>query len=337
MNNKNWLFLFVLILCIISLLLGIFTPLKNNYDEKISAKNKTKKSINNILSANNNKVAVISLNGVISSTSDMNFLSEENSSIRALSLLSEVENDNNVKGVILEINSPGGTVAMSQRLYNAVIKLRNKKPIIAVMDDVSASGGYYVASACDRIFAYPGTMTGSIGVIMSTMDLHKLLSEKLSINENVIKSGAYKDIGSSTRAMTDEERFLLQDMVNDSFSQFKEAITQGRINRKDEYQQPITELTSEILDRYADGRVFTGRQALELGFIDSTDGMDGAKDMMQKILNKSGSISGEVNFVDYSKNGIFFSIFPSSNKQNSFSGIFPESIKYGKKPLYLWE
>ena len=333
MDNKNILFIIVFIVCVISLILGILTPLQNKYKEVNAEKNQS--GFNKIISVNTNKIAVIQLSGVINSTSEANFLTEENSSMKALSLLSEVEQDNNVKGVILEINSPGGTVAMSQRLYNAVMKLRQKKPVIAVMDDVAASGGYYVASACDRIFAYPGTMTGSIGVIMSAMDFHKLLCEKLAINQNVIKSGKFKDIGSSSRAMTNEERQLLQDIVMDSYAQFKTAIIDGRVKRCDKYDLPKVELNENILNHYADGRVFTGRQALKLGFVDSTDGMDGAKDMVKKIAKTNGI--SDVNFVEYSKNSLFFDIFSVNKQQNSMMNFIPESMKYGRKPLYLWE
>lgn len=333
MNNKNILFIIVFIMCAVSLILGVLTPIKTKYKEVSAEKNPS--GINKIISANNNKIAIIQLSGVINSTSETNFLTEENSSMKALSLLSEVEQDNNVKGVILEINSPGGTVGMSQRLYNAVMKLRQKKPVIAVMDDVAASGGYYVASACDRIFAYPGTMTGSIGVIMSAMDFHKLLSEKLAINENVIKSGKFKDMGSSSRAMTDEERQLLQDIVMDSYAQFKSAIVDGRVNRSDKYQAPMVELKKDVLNKFADGRIFTGKQALKLGFVDSTDGMDGAKDMIKKIAKTKGI--SDVNFVEYSKNSLFYDIFSVNKQQNSFMNFVPESVKYGRKPLYLWE
>ena len=198
MNNKNKLFTVVLILCVISLLLGILSPV----NKKIQSK-KNSVSIKEIV-AQNNKIAVIKLDGVISSESAKTvFGEEENSSLAALSALNSAEDDKNVKGVILRINSPGGTVGMSQRLYSAVINLRKKKPVIAVMDDIATSGGYYVASAADRIVALPGTMTGSIGVIMSTIDAHELLSDKLGIRDNVIKSGEFKDIGSSTRPMTD--------------------------------------------------------------------------------------------------------------------------------------
>ncbi len=332
MNNKNKLFTVVLILCVISLLLGILSPV----NKKIQSK-KNSVSIKEIV-AQNNKIAVIKLDGVISSESAKTvFGEEENSSLAALSALNSAEDDKNVKGVILRINSPGGTVGMSQRLYSAVINLRKKKPVIAVMDDIATSGGYYVASAADRIVALPGTMTGSIGVIMSTIDAHELLSDKLGIRDNVIKSGEFKDIGSSTRPMTDAEHELLQDMVNDSFDQFREAIIKGRIERKDKYAPEKRELTIANLDKYADGRVFTGRQAVEYGFIDSIGGSREARAMMIDILKAQRIDVSKDSFVSYGKSSNFFSSLGINPKSSSIESFLPQSLKYSKKPLYLWE
>ncbi len=331
--TKNKLFIIVLTLCIVSMVAGFFTPVFNKNENNKNPKGKA--NISKIISPN--KVAVISLNGVINSTPENNIFVEENSSLVALKALNQAEDDVTVHGVILKINSPGGTVGMSQRLYSAVMHLREKKPVIAVLDDIAASGGYYVASAADRIVALDGTMTGSIGVIMSTTDAHELLSNKLGISQNVIKSGKFKDIGSSTRAMTNEERKLLQDMVNDSYQQFKEAITNGRVKRNDNYEVAKVELTLQNLNRYADGRIFTGRQALKLGFVDSTGGSREAKEMMLKILEKKNLNKDNVDFVDYGKTNNFLTSLGLNQKTNVFDGIIPASVKYARKPLYLWE
>lgn len=334
--TKNKLFIVVLTICIISMLMGFLTPFINKSDNN-AKQNNTKQKTNLSKLMNPNKVAVIGLNGVINSTPENNIFIEENSSLVALKALNEAENDDTVKGVILRINSPGGTVGMSQRLYSAVMHVRAKKPVIAVLDDIAASGGYYVASAADRIVALEGTMTGSIGVIMSTTDAHELLTNKLGISQNVIKSGKYKDIGSSTRAMTSEERKLLQDMVNDSYQQFKTAITNGRINRDDKYEVAKTNLTPQNLNKYADGRIFTGRQAKKLGFVDSTGGNCEAKDMMTQILEKKGISKDIVDFVDYGKNNSFLSSLGLNQKTSALDGLVPASVKYARKPLYLWE
>jgi protease-4 len=175
-------------------------------------------------------------------------------------------------------------------------------------------------------------MTGSIGVIMSTTDMHNLLSNKLGINQNVIKSGKYKDIGSSTRAMTSEERKLLQDMVDDSYLQFKEAIINGRINRRDKYTAKKVELTRNNLNKYADGRIFTGKQAVKLGFVDSIGGIDEAEEMMKKILS-----TDNIQFVEYGNANSFLQSLGLNQQSNIYNNILPSSIKYAKKPLYLWE
>ena len=318
------------------MLMGFLAPVFNKFDNSEKQKNaKPKTNFSKIISQN--KVAVIGLNGVINSTPENNIFVEENSSLVALKALNDAENDDTVKGVILRINSPGGTVGMSQRLYSAVMHVREKKPVIAVLDDIAASGGYYVASAADRIVALEGTMTGSIGVIMSTTDAHELLTNKLGISQNVIKSGKYKDIGSSTRAMTKEERQLLQEMVNDSYQQFKSAITNGRIKRNDKYEVAKTNLTTQNLNKYADGRIFTGRQAKKLGFVDSTGGNREAKEMMIKILEKKGFTKDIIDFVDYGKSNNFLSSLGLNQKTSVIDGLMPASIKYARKPLYLWE
>ncbi|MBQ2644377.1 signal peptide peptidase SppA [bacterium] len=335
--NKNPLFIALLLICVTCLFIGIFniSPTQNKI---VTKKSKTK--IDKLITPIANKVAVIKLEGMISSSSTTNFFEEDSPSVTALQAITKAEKDENVKGIVLCINSPGGTVGMSQRLYNAIYSARQKKPVIAVMDDIAASGGYYVASAADRIVALPGTMTGSIGVIMSTMDFHKLLSEKLSIGENVIKSGKYKDIGSSTRIMTTDEKKLLQDMVNDSYNQFKEAIIKGRVERNDEYNVEKTILTLEKINKYADGRVFTGRQARDYGFVDSIGGIQSANEMMKKMVYKKFNIPENTSLdydYNYSKSPNILKLFSAGTNENSINNFLPASMKYAGKPLYLWE
>lgn len=336
--KKNILFLIMLVLCTFSLLLGVITPKKYTEDNKKISKT-TNPDIKKMLNAKFNRAAVITIDGVISSEKEGNIFSDENSSSSALKMLRDIEKDDSVKGVLLKINSPGGTVAMSQAIYNEILRVRKKKPVVTLMYDVAASGGYYIACASDRIIAHPGTLTGSIGVIMSSMDIHKLLSEKLAVSPVVIKSGKYKDIGSSTRTMSADERELLQNIVNDSYAQFKEAITIGRINRKDTYEVPRVALTSDTLNNYADGRVFTGRQALKLGFVDITGDIYTAESILKKMITQNNPSMKDVEFVNYSKNYNFMELFGISDNtsKSSIADIVPASLKYSKKPLYLWE
>lgn len=336
--NRNPLFILVLAVCIICLALGIMNNSPKKNEQVTNIKNKSK--IDKIIPQSNNRIAVITLEGVISSATSTNFFEEDSPSVTALQAINRAETDDSIKGIILRINSPGGTVGMSQRLYSAIYNARKNKPVIAVMDDIAASGGYYIASAADRIVCLPGTMTGSIGVIMSTMDFHRLLNEKLAVGENVIKSGKFKDIGSSYRAMTTEEKNLLQDIVNDSYSQFKEAIVKGRVNREDDYDAEKVPLTIDNLNKYADGRVFTGRQALSYGFVDSNGGMRAAQDMMQKMVAKKFKISEKTNLEydkNYSKSVSFMKLLGSKSNIQSIEKYLPTSMQYAGKPLYLWE
>ncbi len=162
-----------------------------------------------------------------------------------------------VKAIVLRIDSPGGGVASSQEIYNAVKRVRkqHKKTVVASMGTVAASGGYYIAVAADRILANPGTLTGSIGVIMQMANLEELL-EKIGVRNVVIKSGRYKDVGSPFRAMREEDRELLQSVMDDAHRQFIEAVAEGR------------SLDIADVEVLADGRIFTGEQAKGVLLID---------------------------------------------------------------------
>jgi protease-4 len=180
--------------------------------------------------------------------------------------------DKDVKAILLDINTPGGSVGSVQEIYSSIkrAKLETKKPFIARFGEVSASGGYYVASACDLIVAQPGTITGSIGVIFSVSNFEGLM-KKVGYKNEAIKSGKFKDIGSPTREMTPEERKLLQAMIDDSYEQFVAAVSEGR------------KMTVEKTKTLADGRIYTGRQAVDLGLVDKLgdlqDALDAAGEM----------------------------------------------------------
>jgi len=162
-----------------------------------------------------------------------------------------------VKAIVLEINSPGGSVGAVQELYSQIQRVRQetKKPIVAHLGDIAASGGYYLAAGCDKVVAQPGTLLGSIGVIFSAVNVEGLL-QKLGIKSNVIKSGKMKDIGSMSRPMTEEERRLLQGLIDNAYGQFLHAVSVGR------------RIPEERLRPIADGRIFTGEQGKEAGLVD---------------------------------------------------------------------
>jgi protease-4 len=161
----------------------------------------------------------------------------------------------NIKAVVVRINSPGGGVGPSQEIYSELKLLAAEKPVIISMGSVAASGGYYLAVAGERIFANPGTITGSIGVIMSFPNYQELMG-KVGVRTETVKSGRFKDIGSSTRSFSVADRELLQGMIDDVHQQFVEAVSAGR-------NIPI-----DRLQPFVDGRIFSGRQAKEAGLVD---------------------------------------------------------------------
>ena len=168
----------------------------------------------------------------------------------------EFGEDDGIKAIVLRIESPGGGVAASQEIYSELVKVRNQgKPIVASMGGLAASGGYYVACGADSIVANPGTLTGSIGVIMNLPNAEELF-KKIGLRYEVIKTGKYKDIGSLSRPMTPDERVLLEDMLDDILDQFVTVVANER------------HMDKAAVSEIADGRVMSGRQALEVGLVD---------------------------------------------------------------------
>jgi len=197
------------------------------------------------------KIGVIEVLGPITSSDDLN------------REIIEFRDNKSVKAVILRIDSPGGSVGPSQEIYNEVIKLQKIKPVVVSMGSVAASGGYYIAAAAKQLFANPGTITGSIGVIMSFPNYEQLMA-KVGVSSVVVKSGQFKDIGSGSRPFSDAERKLMQALIDDVHSQFVEAVSLGR------------EMPAAKVRAIADGRIFSGRQALKAGLIDQLGGFQDA-------------------------------------------------------------
>lgn len=188
-----------------------------------------------------------------------------------------------VKAIVLRIDSPGGGVVPSQEIHDAVKRVRNKhsKVVVASMGTVAASGGYYIAVATDRILANPGTLTGSIGVIMELANLEGLL-KKIGVESVVVKAGRNKDLGSPFRQMRDEERKLLQAVMDDVHDQFINAVAEGRALKP-----------SDVVP-FADGRIFTGRQAKDIKLVDELGDLDDAI----RVAADLGGIEGEPKVVE---------------------------------------
>jgi len=196
----------------------------------------------------------------------------------------------NVRAIVLRIDSPGGAVAPSQEIYEGVGRAREKKPVCVAMGSVAASGGYYIASAAERIYANPGTLTGSIGVAMHMRNVQGLLS-KIGVDDTIIKSGEFKDAGSPYRKMTPKESRYLQAVSDDIYEQFIRAVAQGRKLDRDR--------TVEL----ADGKIYTGDRARELGLVDALGGLQTAL----REAGKSVGIPEDPHVVAFRRKRRFFS------------------------------
>jgi len=194
--------------------------------------------------------------------------------------LKRFRKDKNVKAIVLRIDSPGGGVGPSQEIYAEVKKTTRVKKVVTSMGAIAASGGYYVGAAADHIIANPGTITGSIGVIMEFANAEELF-KKIGVSAIIIKSGDYKDTGSPLRKMTPEERRLLEGFVGNVHQQFVTAVAEGR------------KMSEETVRTIADGRIFSGQQAQKLGLLDSLGNMEDAIALAAEL----GGIKGEPSVV----------------------------------------
>lgn len=205
-------------------------------------------------------IAILEIEGIILSSS------------KVIEKIAKIKDEPNIKAVIVRINSPGGAVGPSQEIYSELLKLKEKMPVFASLETVAASGGYYVAAACDKILTNPGTLTGSIGVIMNFVNFRKVY-DFLKLDHSVIKSGNFKDIGSGLRDMKPEEKIILQSIIDDTFKQFTDAIL---ANRK---------ITPKNLKLISDGRILTGLQAKKMGLVDEIGTLNDTIEQITKAAN----------------------------------------------------
>lgn len=220
-----------------------------------------------------NRIAVLEIEGAIQDTGDAGAFAKGYNHRQFMKQLEEIKADETVKGIVLKVNSPGGGVLESKDIYDEIVSIQKKReiPVYVAMGAMAASGGYYVSAPADKIFVHPETMTGSIGVIMQTLDYSELAA-KLGIQFNTIKTGAHKDIGSPNRHMTDDERAIFQSMADESFERFVKVIADGR-------NMPIEEVK-----KIADGRIFSGSQAIKYGLADEQGRADDAIAAMKKAI-----------------------------------------------------
>ncbi|KAB8127484.1 signal peptide peptidase SppA [Gracilibacillus oryzae] len=273
------------------------------------------------------KIAVLHLNGVIQNTTPSSLLNTSSyNHQRFLDMLEHAGEDNSVKGIVLHVNTPGGGVVESAEIHDKIneIKEETNKPIYVSMGNTAASGGYYVSAPADKIVAHKATLTGSIGVIMENINFTQL-AEELGIDFNTIKSGEHKDILSSYREMTEEERQILQSMIDDMYNDFVDVIVEGR------------GLSEERVRELGDGRIYTGSQELEVELVDAIGSLD---DTIAMIKEEHDLASSRV--VEY-ENGMPFGQFFGAQIQNmfgnntDFTGI-KELLQQGNAPraMYLY-
>ncbi len=242
---------FVFLLCIgIAFILGLWALGQMGLLEDIGVSSKA-------------KVAVIDIEGVITKSRPI------------IAKLNRYKDAEAVKAVIIRIDSPGGSVGPAQEIYEEVVKLREQKSVVASLGSVAASGGYYIASGAHKIIANPGTITGSIGVIIEFANVEELLG-KIGLKSVVIKSGKYKDILSPTRQIQAEERQLLQGVIDSIHGQFIDAVAMGR------------DLPRETVAVIADGRIFSGEQAKNLGLVDELGNLQDAIKIAAELAGIEG-------------------------------------------------
>lgn len=273
------------------------------------------------------KILVIDVEGILSSLSSPGLFAREGDILsQVYSRLEKASEDVLIKGVIIRLDTPGGDVASSDILYNEIQKFKEKTglPVVGLMMGIAASGGYYVASACDSIIAHPSTITGSIGVISIYPSLEGLLA-KLGIQVNVVKSGEMKDSGSAFRNLTPEEKKVFKEIIDELYKNFLDVVYK---NRKDF-------LSLEELRVLADGRIYTAQQALKFKLLDEIGYFDHA---LEKVLSLARLKEAKVIAYTYypkRKTNIYATSLmrPSQEEKRSLENLLP-SLKSGF--YYLW-
>lgn len=274
------------------------------------------------------KVLLMDVSGVISSENKDGFYSSPGMLATVKEELEKAAKDEHIKALVLRINSPGGTVTASDIIYHELkrFKAGRKIPIVASIMDVGASGGYYIAAATDSVFAHPSTVTGSIGVIMLTVNARGLL-EKVGVETNAVTSGPRKDMGSPFRAMLPEERAIFQGVIDGFYQRFLQVVQDGRPN-----------LNAETIKKLADGRIYSGEQAKAAGLVDEVGYLD---DAIESVKKKAGL--AEARIVTYRRpgeyqNNVYSRLVAPAPSLANLANIDLLSVVRGGAPqfMYLW-
>lgn len=226
----------------------------------------------------------------------INIEGELTDNLHIMELLNLYSNMKSVKAIILRINSPGGSVGSSQEIYRQIKKVKEKgKVVVSSLSNVGASGAYYIAMAADKIYSNPGTITGSIGVIINYIHAEKLLN-KIGVDFITVKSGKYKDAGSFSRQASKDEKRLFQKLIDDVFAQFVNDIVDSRIEqlteaasiKENDYRKRKELVKKYVINNIADGRIITGLEAKKLGLVDNIGNIDDAIEAAAAMVGISG-------------------------------------------------
>jgi protease-4 len=278
-------------------------------------------------SRSKNKILVLDITGIIQSSMETGLLSREGDLLsRTYYRLLRAADDPLVKGIVLRLDTPGGEVTASDIVYNEILKFRKKTgiPVVALAMGTAASGGYYIASACDYFMVHPSTITGSIGVISMFPNVSALM-DKLGIDLTVIKSGTMKDSGSAFREMTEEDRRIFQEVIDELYQKFLDRVYSARKDK----------LSRVELEKLADGRIYTAGQALEAKLVDGIGYIDEALEKVKDLASISEAKVITYTYYPKSKTNIYASVLkqPTLFDWSELKQILP-SLKSGF--YYLW-
>ena len=300
MKRNPWLIAFTMIgIFILLILAALGAALYTAFGDKIPA-------------VSNNSVLVMEVKGVITDSRAF------------IKTIQKYRDDKDVKAIVIRLDSPGGVVGPSQEIYNEILTTRKMgKHVVASLGSVAASGAYYIAAACENIVTDPGTITGSIGVIMEFANIGELY-KWAKVERYVVKSGPFKDIGSEFRPMTPPEREIIQGMIDNVYSQFKRAVSTGR------------HLKMEEVAALADGRIFSGEQAVKNGLADELGGLDDAVDKAAKLSGIKGK--PEMFFPPKAHKRIWDMLSNQEDEDDDLFGLFAKKtlgLNLMGKPLFL--
>jgi len=312
MNTKRWIALGVAALLLVgsTLISALLNISRTNFAETVNQVMKTTELGSNLgrktvqEGSNTSQIALLRVDGAIQDTGETSLLGATKgyNHQQFLKQLDDIKNDINVKGIVLAVNSPGGGVLESKQIYEKIklIQQSRKIPVYVSMGATAASGGYYISAPADKIFVDEETLTGSIGVIMQSMNFSKL-ADKYGVKFETIKTGPYKDIMSGSREMTDGDRKILQSMIDDSYKRFLKVVSDGR------------NMPMDQVKKVADGRVMNGSQAVKAGLADDF----GYTEDVITALKKDHNLKGSKVF-EYESAESLSSLF--STKMSSFFG-----------------